>query len=387
MRRKVFISSVMRGFEGFRHAAKSAVETLRHYPVMAEDFGAVPSSPQMACLEGVRQSEVYIGVFGERYGNRVESGLSPTEEEFREAQRRGIDVLCFVSQGPLDEDQEKFVDSIKGYESGQMLAFFDTPEELSKLIIRSLNDLSMPSAQGGLSAEAAQERFNSRLSNHQGYRNGEPKLRLSVVPERQVDEYLSPNELGNNDLRENLQQDLLFGPNPRLFSIKRGVQVYDGEDYVRLWQGEDEQHFDVAVALYSDGSIIMEDVLREERSNRHSLTRGFVVDESRVEQSLLGYLRFCERTFSSLPSFRHVSAYFFWMQLVGMNDKKYGRIPEPEPNSIQMGGSSLGDLVNIPEEPQRIAASQLRDGETFSQNVLTRVIRKFRAAGGYFECH
>jgi hypothetical protein len=32
---------------------------------MAEDFGAVPSSPQVACLQGVRQSDIVVLVLGE----------------------------------------------------------------------------------------------------------------------------------------------------------------------------------------------------------------------------------------------------------------------------------------------------------------------------------
>ena len=40
---KVFISSLITGMEVERAAAKIAVETLRHQPVMAEDFGARPT--------------------------------------------------------------------------------------------------------------------------------------------------------------------------------------------------------------------------------------------------------------------------------------------------------------------------------------------------------
>jgi len=369
----------------YRQAAKSAVETLRHEPIMAEDFGAVPTSPQEACLEGVRQSEVYVGVFGERYGDRVESGLSPTEEEFREAERRGMDVLCFVSKGQLDPDQELFIDSIKGYETGKMLAFFDTPEELSKLVIRALNDLSLASNQDVLSDRAAQERFMKRFHDEDSYRRGTPKLRLALIPEKQTEEYISPPQLGVEEFRERLQQDLLFGSKPQLFAVAKGIQVSDGEDFIRLWQGEDERTHDTAVTIYCDASILLEDNLREPRTNRHSLTRGFVVDESKIRQLLVSYLQFSERTYASLPSCKHLSSFFLWMQLVGMEGKKLGQIPNPEPQSIQIGGGDLGDTISIPSEPQRIAVAQLRDSQAFADNLMTRVIRKFRAAGGYYE--
>ena len=51
---KVFISSLISGMEEERAAVKRAIELFRHRAVMAEDFGARPSSPQVACLAGVR---------------------------------------------------------------------------------------------------------------------------------------------------------------------------------------------------------------------------------------------------------------------------------------------------------------------------------------------
>jgi len=44
---KIFISSLIGGFEEFRSAARSAIVALRHEPIMAEDFGAKPTSPQI----------------------------------------------------------------------------------------------------------------------------------------------------------------------------------------------------------------------------------------------------------------------------------------------------------------------------------------------------
>ncbi len=62
---KVFVSSVMEGFAEERKTARSAVESLSMEPVMAEDFSAKPFSPQEACLEGVRTSDIYVGILGD----------------------------------------------------------------------------------------------------------------------------------------------------------------------------------------------------------------------------------------------------------------------------------------------------------------------------------
>jgi hypothetical protein len=98
---KVFVSSLISGFEPFRAAACSAISTLRHEPVMAETFGARPNSPQVACLRELRESNVVVLILGSRYGApQGSSGIAPTHEEFREARDRKP-LLVFV-QGELD---------------------------------------------------------------------------------------------------------------------------------------------------------------------------------------------------------------------------------------------------------------------------------------------
>jgi hypothetical protein len=73
---KVFLSSLIIGMEAFRAAAREALTTLRHEPIMAEEFGAQPNSPQVACLTGLRQSDVVVLILGEHYGAVQPSGLS-----------------------------------------------------------------------------------------------------------------------------------------------------------------------------------------------------------------------------------------------------------------------------------------------------------------------
>lgn len=82
---KIFLSSLISGMEPIRAVARQVVTTLRHDPVMAEDFGARPMSPQIACLSGVRESDLVILILGEHYGAVQPSGISATHEEYREA--------------------------------------------------------------------------------------------------------------------------------------------------------------------------------------------------------------------------------------------------------------------------------------------------------------
>jgi hypothetical protein len=95
---KIFISSLILGMDPFRAAAREAVTTLRHEPIMAEDFGASPNSPQIACLTGVRQADLVVSMLGKDYGALQPSGLSATHEEYREAKGQKP-VLAFVQSG------------------------------------------------------------------------------------------------------------------------------------------------------------------------------------------------------------------------------------------------------------------------------------------------
>lgn len=137
---RVFLSSVIRGFAAERQAAREAVELLRAHPIMAEEFGALPMSPRQACLEAVRTSDVFVAIFGARYGTVIPStGISVSEEEFLEARRLGKDMLCFVHVGVRPEPaQAAFVRRVQDYETGFLTARFDRPSMLKDQLIASL---------------------------------------------------------------------------------------------------------------------------------------------------------------------------------------------------------------------------------------------------------
>jgi Domain of unknown function (DUF4062) len=76
----------MAGFEAIRQVAREAVESVGMRPIMAELSGASAASAQRALLDDVARADVYLLILGERYGTPGASGLSPTEEEFEEAE-------------------------------------------------------------------------------------------------------------------------------------------------------------------------------------------------------------------------------------------------------------------------------------------------------------
>ena len=140
---KVFISSLITGYEPLRDAAATAIAALGHEVVRAEDFPAFGGSPQSACLAGVRASDVVILILGDRYGYAQAAGLSATHEEYREA-RDSKTVLVFVQQGVSPElQQAELIREVQSWEQGHFTAPFTGADELRDRVTRALHDFSL----------------------------------------------------------------------------------------------------------------------------------------------------------------------------------------------------------------------------------------------------
>ena len=64
---RVFVSSTMKELATARAAARRAIERLRLVPVLFE-LGARPYPPRELYLAYLRQSDIFIGIYGEQYG-------------------------------------------------------------------------------------------------------------------------------------------------------------------------------------------------------------------------------------------------------------------------------------------------------------------------------
>ncbi|HKF95411.1 MAG TPA: DUF4062 domain-containing protein [Gammaproteobacteria bacterium] len=139
---RVFISSVIKGFEDFRETAVDAAEALDHTIIQAEDFAASPKSARVTCLEGVRAADVVLILLGARYGETQSSGKSATHEEFDEA-RRSKSVFVFVQGGITPEPkQAALISEAQSWASGQHTARFNDAEELRRAVVKGTAETS-----------------------------------------------------------------------------------------------------------------------------------------------------------------------------------------------------------------------------------------------------
>lgn len=208
---KVFISSVITGFEAYRDAATAAATALGCEVIRAEDFPASTRSPQVACLTGVRDADLVVLVLGARYGARQASGTSATHEEYEEAKGRKP-LLVFVQEKvAMEPDQEAFRRDIEAWQGGHLWKGFTTPEDLRARVTHAIHKHTLALAQGPLNEEEAVERATNLLPRAD--RNSAATLALSLAwaPKQQV---LRPKQLDDGGLAKRLHQEARFGNSP-----------------------------------------------------------------------------------------------------------------------------------------------------------------------------
>jgi len=95
----VFVSSTYKDLKEYRSAVKDSISKCDLFFRGMESFGADPSGlpPASLIIREVRRADVYLGIFGVRYGSiDPVTGLSMTELEFREAETSSKPMLLYV---------------------------------------------------------------------------------------------------------------------------------------------------------------------------------------------------------------------------------------------------------------------------------------------------
>ena len=132
-RLRVFVSSTLRELAEERRAVSRAIAALRLTPVMFE-AGARPYSPAEVYRAYLAQSDVFIGLYWQQYGQLLPGArISGLEEEFELS--GGLPRLLYVKAPAPDRDPRlaDLLARIRG-ESSASYRYFRTPAELGRLV-------------------------------------------------------------------------------------------------------------------------------------------------------------------------------------------------------------------------------------------------------------
>lgn len=145
---KIFISGAQKELREERRAVKDFIlknVLLSEYfgVFLFEDAPARSKSTEKAYLEEVRKCDIYIGLFGQKYGSAGKGKVSPTEAEFREAKANHKDILIYIKgQNTVDKGREKsmqnLIKEIRDSQRGYSYRRFESVAELTDLIYESL---------------------------------------------------------------------------------------------------------------------------------------------------------------------------------------------------------------------------------------------------------
>jgi hypothetical protein len=359
---KIFVSSLISGFEPYREAARSAITTLRHEAVIAEEFGAQPNSPQIACLRGVRSADLVILILGENYGSvQGTSGVSPTHEEFLEA-RDIKPVLAFVQEGVTrDAQQADFVSEVQGWQQGYFRGGFKSPEELKDLVTRAIHDYQLAHATAPLDIEALKQSAIGLLPKNRNGNSVELPMLILAVAGGPLQRILRPAELEQQKLVNTLHQRALFSE-PRLFDSTKGMESGIEESALFL-----EQDRGAGIRLDERGALVVRLPLEEPIRRKHSGFTGFALIQEIVVEKLTAAIAYADWALEQIDPTQRLTHVALAARINASDHMGWRTQAEDDasPNSITMGFGGNDEKppvsVDLPRAALRFDAARLAE--------------------------
>ena len=375
---KVFVSSLISGMEDERAAVKRSILALGHEPVMAEDFGATASSPQIACLNGLRGSDVVVLILGPRYGGVQASGLSAAHEEYREANGKKPVLVFLQAVVDLDIEQAKFVEETGGWQSGLFRVAYSSAEQLGDAVTRALHDWQLAHAVAPLDpAELAQRSLRLLPSSQQHGMRMESALLLSIAggPAQSI---LRPSELESASLAESMEQEAMFGSS-RIFDKNMGSHNGMEEGWLIVRQ-TDQRGYKNEARLSESGEM----VLRLSMADKKQSSLLPVIVEERVLERIAVALGYGAWLLERIDSTHRLSHIALAARLTAVGSLAWRTESEQlaSPNSVSMhawGTDETSRDIPIQLSPPHIVRAALTmNRDRIAEDLMVLMRRRWR---------
>lgn len=363
---RVFISSVIGGFEDYRAAARRAAEALGCTVLVAEDLPALADTPQRACLDLVRRADVTLVLLGERYGPVQASGLSATHEEFREARDESA-VIVLVQEGIEPEPkQRQFIEEAESWEAGAMRKGFADPDDLRDLVTRALHEHIQRQQAGPTDPSEVRARA---AELHPGRRSAAVGAQLHLIvaggPHRTV---ITPAELEDPTLPSKIQQHLMF--DSRVFDREAATETRLDASSLHLQQNH------ASLQLRDDGTLRMGTAATSGRAPAHSIA-GMALIEEDIREKVGRLLDAAMFILDDVDPLRRLSDVVVQAGLTGASAAGWLTRAQADANPTSMSlGFQQRDVVIEPEVPElRPRAALVADRHRIVEDLTVRLRR------------
>lgn len=341
---QVFVGSVITGFEDYRAAAVRAIESLGETAVTAEDFGARPDTPQQACLEAARRSDVTVLLLGERYGYKQPSGLSATHEEFREA-REHRQVIAFVQSSVTPEpDQQAFIREVQEWAGGALTANFTDPADLQAKVTRALHGHALRQATGLVAPAEMHQRAAELVPRSDRGSVTDAAMHVVVAggPRHQV---VRPAVLDADTLGQRLHQQAMFGPH-RVLDPREGAEPRVLG--TRLVVAQPHR----AAELHEDGSVRLTAPAIESREDR-DFTMPAIIEED-IHAKVVNAIGYAAWVLNEVDPLNRLSDVAVVAAITGSPSVEWRTRAQ---HAASSGGMTMGlgrpDVIHVPPAPTR----------------------------------
>lgn len=380
---RVFVSSVIDGFEDFRAAARRAIEDAGGEPVLVnEDAPSTPASSRNLCLDLVESCDVFILLLDRRGGWIAPSGRLVVEEEFEHAKRCRLPILAFLRDGSRDAAANALAARVSDYVDGLFRQSFQRPEELTGLIREALNPMMHSTDSSSQRTPDIAHYLDEPLRLE-----GRTCLRLVIAPERR-EEVFGPVQLESDDFRNTVYR-LGHDPATGLFSyeIPKHHELAL-ESLIVEQQLTGREHYQKLVRLeITEAGFVIVDANVTGRTDRSSGTSSmmdmFVIPEEDVEAVAASVFRFGGALYAKFDPHKRHSRFFFNAALSNVEHRRLerGAVPSNQYSTTMIPTTAA---VSVMDSPRALTRSELDSPADEIERLLARFRRRLEPAKSPF---
>lgn len=328
-RPRVFVSSIIQGFEAFREAARRGIEAAGGEPVLVnEDLPSLATSSRNACLDAVDSCDHFLISVGERGGWVAPSGKLVVEEEYEHALSRRLPVFAFLQDTERDADAERLARTLSDFVDGAFRRTFSTSDELQREVERALRThlagtprhTKMPRSTDDYYATPYGVQFTTML-------------RLVLIPDRE-EEVIDPLTMGSEEFKRRVQE-IAHSHGVRLLSYERPKSTQLSKSSLVVTQTEangrhgEGEH--VRLELTEAGELIIDANVsgRRKRDLRHDTLGSMVVAIEDIENVLRLCFQFATAFYDDRDPYKRHQGFAYNVGLSCLEHRTLERNPQP----------------------------------------------------------
>ncbi len=376
VRPRVFVSSVVDGFNAQREAARNAIEAAGAEPVLVnEDFPSLAVSSRNACLDAIDSCDGVVLVVGERGGWVTPSGRLVVEEEYHHARSRGFPVLVFLENADRDEVAARFVAELSHYVDGQFRTVYRSLPELAQFVERGVRELMQ-----ALELPMADLTRIQSIAEQEPAISGEASVRLVVAPERD-EEVVDPIRIQSKDFRDLIYRvghdpcvALLNYERPKALAIEGGSIVVTQTDEGRRVETVDE----VVLKVGEAGTVVVDTnvtgwVNRDTES--YGMLDSHVIAYEDVMARLEQSVRFVAAVFDEVDPYKRHVRFAYQVTIMNVGFRTLEKDPKPRDSYTIRHAFREDRPIPILDDPRIVTRGVLGAPEGEIQRVMALLER------------